>query len=178
MMNCGWQDLVARLATEVDLPVAIDIRRIGDALRRRHGEATAILAYGSCIRGVSTSDSLVDLYVLVRHPGDVSSHPLLRLACRWLPPNVHFIALDGADGKLRCKYAILPLDDFRRRMTSRNPYFWARFAQPVRLLHSADEAARATVLDALAQACVTMLRSSCDAWRNPERTCWRRLRAA
>jgi hypothetical protein len=50
----------------------------------------------------------------------------------------------------------MTLSAFRRRMTSFNPYFWARFAQPVRLLCTSDKRERDVVLLALARACATM----------------------
>jgi predicted nucleotidyltransferase len=155
-MTRRWQSLIARVAAEADRPAASDIERMAEAVCRQHSGVAAIVAYGSCLRGVSAADSLIDLYVLVRRREDVSRNRLLRLACRLLPPNVHFAEIGKPGEKLRCKYAIMTLASFRRRMTAWNPYFWARFAQPVRLLRASDGAEREAILYSLAQACVTM----------------------
>ena len=126
-MNRRLQRLIARVGEEAAKPVASDIEQLADALFRRHSGVAAIVAYGSCLRGVSTRDSLIDLYVLVRRHQDVSSNVLLRLACRVLPPNVHFAEIGEPGERLRCKYAIMALGDFRRRMTREESLFLGPF---------------------------------------------------
>jgi hypothetical protein len=154
-MTRDRETLLARLRAEAAQPVTQDIERMADAVCRRHTGVLAVLAYGSCLRGASTADSLIDLYILVERHDDVSHSILLRLACRILPPNVHFAAIGESERQLRCKYAVMTLNEFRRRMISQNPYFWARFGQPVRILRAANADAREAVLGSLVEACIT-----------------------
>jgi hypothetical protein len=122
----------------------------------------AVLAYGSCIRDVGLDESLIDLYVLTRRLEDVSSRWLARMACRVLPPNVYYAECSHAGRTLRSKYAVMPLAEFASRMgpNTRSPYFWARFAQPSRLVFVADDSCRAIIVDAVAKASANMLRES------------------
>jgi hypothetical protein len=79
---------------------------------------------------------------------------------RLLPPNVFYLETPTDGHEVRCKYAVLALEDLGR-FTSRHtsePYFWARFAQPCALVWAADAEARATVVAALAGAVATFVR--------------------
>jgi hypothetical protein len=128
-------------------------------IRETHpGEILAILGYGSAMRGVAASDTLLDLYVLTRDFKDVSQSMTSRIGCRLVPPNVYYMEFSQGGQTLRAKYAALPLYQFTRWMQpdTANPYFWARFCQPARLLYSADEDARHRVVAALAAALRTM----------------------
>ena len=71
---------------------------------------------------------------------------------------------------VRAKYALVSLPQFERRVgpATRNPYFWARFAQPTGLVWAATRASRPRVQAALVQAIVTTER------RGPARWCPRR----
>lgn len=152
--------IVARTAGE---PVPPEIAAMALVVRRRHGPRTAaVLAYGSSLRGVPAADTLIDLYVLTDDWSAVSTSPLARLGCWLLPPNVYYAesAWDGT--RLRAKSAVVPLARFAARMaaTTANPYFWARFAQPCRIVYGRDAAARDAVIGALAQAVRTMIAAS------------------
>lgn len=130
-----------------------EIRLIADEARARHRNVRAVLAYGSCLRGVSTSDSLIDLYVLTADAAGVSPNRLSRLACRLVPPNVYYIESELAGRRYRAKYAVLTEADFLGWMKASNPYFWARFAQPAACIHRAPDSAVAV---AIAEALRTM----------------------
>jgi hypothetical protein len=120
--------------------------------------AAAILAYGSCIRDTAIDESLIDLYVLTRRFDEVSNKLLSRFACRVLPPNVYYAECMHAGRRLRSKFAVMTLSDFARRTTNvQNPYFWARFAQPSRLVFAAEEVSRSTVLKAIVEATMICL---------------------
>lgn len=137
--------------------VPTEIREVASALLSERTGIAAILAYGSCLRGVATTESLIDLYVLTEDTQAVSRNLVSRLGCKLIPPNVYYGAFE-ADGILyRAKYAVLPLGRFARGMTQDNPYFWARFAQPAALVYAADDQARAHVVSAVTQAARTML---------------------
>ena len=123
-----------------------DLAALLRALHERYGTAIkAVLLYGSYTRGAR--DSLVDLYVLV----DVYPPVVPRwqaLANRLLPPNVY--QLEAATG-VRCKYALMPLRQFARRLDRDfHSYFWARFAQPCRLVYLSDGVTRASLIAGLA----------------------------
>jgi hypothetical protein len=152
--------IVARTAAEA---VAPEIRALADAVRARHEPGVAaVIAYGSSLRGAALSDTLVDLYVLTDTTAAVSRNRLGGLACRLVPPNVHYGEALSGGVTLRAKYAILPLDLFVRKMGPdvSNPYFWARFAQPCRIVWVRDAAVRDALNAALAQAVRTMIAAS------------------
>lgn len=132
-----------------------ELHAMADFLQQKHDGAMAILAYGSCLRGVAVSDTLMDFYVLTENLADVSPSILSCLACAMVPPNVYY-AETGFEGQsLRAKYAVLPLSLFARWMTKKtsNPYFWARFSQPSALVYVRNDHARqqaiASISDAL-----------------------------
>ncbi|MFW6076785.1 MAG: hypothetical protein ACOC71_03460 [Hyphomicrobiales bacterium] len=154
------ETIVARTASA---PVAAEIHALAEAMQARHEPGVAaVVAYGSSLRGVGLSDTLIDLYVLTDTEAAVSSNRLARLGCRLVPPNVHYGEAQSGPVTLRAKYAVVPLDLFARRMGPDvgNPYFWARFAQPCRIVWVRDEAVRRTILAALAQAVRTMIAAS------------------
>jgi hypothetical protein len=120
-----------------------------------------VLFYGSCLRKPETllSDSLLDFYLLVDDYRAAYDSGLLAFANRLLPPNVFYLELPRPGGALRCKYAVLTLDQFAAG-TSRNTLnvsLWARFSQPARLLWSRDAATGDRVAEACVEAILTML---------------------
>lgn len=141
------------IAETLARPVPPEIGAMAGHVRGLHDGVVAVLAYGSCLRGVATTDSLIDLYVLTADLKGVSPHALSRWACALAPPNVYYAELDFEGRRTRAKYAVLPLSLFAKWMTASNPYFWARFAQPTALLFSADDQA---IIAAIAQAVRTM----------------------
>jgi hypothetical protein len=159
-MNDGSSQPARRIAAELDRPAPAGIREIVAVILDRHAPGVAaVLAYGSCIRDTSLDESLVDLYVLTQGLEHVSRGFLARIACQLLPPNVYYAECTHGSRVLRCKYSIMPLEDFTARMraSTDSPYFWARFAQPSRLVFVADDRCRSIVLSALVQASATMI---------------------
>ena len=138
------------------MEVALEIIAMADHVRAQHSEVLAVLAYGSCLRGVATTESLIDLYVLTSTLNGVSGNALLRAGCRLVPPNVHFAECQFQGRTYRAKYAVLPRALFAAWMKRDNPYFWARFSQPAALLWASDPIARAMVAKSCAQAAETM----------------------
>ena len=143
------------LARSLEQPVPPEIAAMASHVRSAHDGVMAILAYGSCLRGIATTDSLIDLYVLTRDLAGVSANALSRLGCRLIPPNVYYAECDIGGQRYRAKYAVLPMALFADGMTRSNPYFWARFAQPTGLLWSRDRPTADAVRDALVQAILT-----------------------
>jgi len=162
--------IAARTATAPPPAVAA----MADAVRARHGDGVmAVLAYGSCLRDTSVSDSLIDLYVLTRDRTAISGNPLSRLACGLVPPNVYYDEAGFGGATVRCKYAVLTLDAFLGRLGANtdNPYFWARFAQPSLIVWSAGPATTARLVDGLTMAAETFVaaaRTALDAPAEPD----------
>ena len=144
------------IAGSLSRPVPPEIGAMAAHILTERTGVAAILAYGSCLRGVATTESLIDLYVLTDSLADVSTHPVSRAACRLVPPNVHYIECEFGSRRYRAKYAILPMALFRSWMTADNPYFWARFSQPAALVHASGDRARQDVAEAIATAARTM----------------------
>lgn len=140
----------------LSMKVPPEISAMAEKVRGLHGEVLAVLAYGSCLRGIATTDSLIDLYVLTETMAGVSPNALSRAGCRLAPPNVYFAECEFEGRTFRAKYAVLPRALFAAWMTRDNPYFWARFAQPAALVWSADAISRAMVAKACAKAAETM----------------------
>lgn len=150
------------VADELRQPVAPTVAAMAEALRGRHAQAAlAVLFYGSCLRKPDTllADSVLDFYLLVEryrmaHPGW-----LLPLANRLLPPNVFYLELAHGGGTLRCKYAVLSLQDFiaGTGRSARNVSLWARFSQQSRLVWARDPAIADRVADACSESILTML---------------------
>jgi hypothetical protein len=161
----GVTDVTDLIAAEASKPVPGDVRAVAETVRSRFGSSVAaILAYGSCLRDVATDESLIDLYVLLRDERAISPNLVSRLACLLLPPNVYYAESTVGGRTLRTKYAVMTLGGFSESMnrSSLTPYFWARFAQPCRVLYSADEACRSTVFEALVNAARTMFARCLD----------------
>jgi hypothetical protein len=178
--------LRALVRARLTAPVPEELRALAEAAAARHGGKAgvrAVLAYGSTLRGASFAETLADLYVLTRDFAHVSSNPFARLGCRLLPPNVYYLSLPREGAALRAKYAVLPLAQFREwvRPAVDNPYFWARFAQPSRLVWTADEEAVRAVEDAVMDAIFTALTTAAVLTPTPRpdwRALWETLLAA
>src|SRR5690348_5185853 len=121
--------LVEVVATELAQPVPTVVRGIADAVRQKHADAAlGVLFYGSCLRKPETllPDSLLDFYLLVDRYQNAYRSSTMALANRILPPNVFYLEAAG----LRCKYAVISLDQFLAGMQSSasGVSLWARFA--------------------------------------------------
>lgn len=129
--------------------------------QKHHASVSAILVYGSWLRG--KRDTMLDFYVLVDDYGTLDSR-WQGWMCRLLPPNVYHIhhqsAVAGEEVvESRAKYALLTLERFRDAMKNDfHSYFWARFAQPCEVLYVRDEQSRKALDDAFANATKTFLR--------------------
>ena len=84
------KNLAELIVATIAQPVPREIKDMADYVRSRHEGVAAVLAYGSCLRGVPAAESLVDLYVLTRDIKGVSASALSRLGCALAPPNVYY----------------------------------------------------------------------------------------
>jgi hypothetical protein len=141
---------------ELSEPVDFRISEMAAAIAERHGVASrAVLFYGSCLRQSQLDGLMLDFYLIVSDYRVAYSKRWLASANRMIPPNV----FPFAHGGLAAKYAVLSEADFDalNRPSASTVSVWARFAQPARLVWSADEAARDNVLEAVALAAPTLL---------------------
>ena len=159
----GWQALEARAAAGMAVPVPASpamraALALSDQLRAEHGDVVAaILFYGSA-RRTGEAEGLLDLYVL--HDGHRRFHrrwlPALLNAA--LPPTVLLRTAEVRGlGTVRAKVAVLSRRQFARRLRpgSWDTTIWARFCQPVTLLHARGDAEAAWVARSCAQAFAT-----------------------
>jgi hypothetical protein len=147
------RDLVA---DELNSPVDPRVERIAGAIAGRHGaSARAVLFYGSCLRERQLEGLMLDFYLIVSDYRAAYDRRWLAIANRLVPPNVFPFEHEG----LTAKYAVLSEADFEREC---GPDAWnvstaARFAQPSRLVWSADRRPAASAVDAVAKAAPTLL---------------------
>jgi predicted nucleotidyltransferase len=150
--------LVRLIAAESEAPAPRAIVAVADAARNRHGPGiAAVLFYGSCLRDDDDIDKIADLFLLADSYGQVHRGLVMRVLNRLLPPNIYYIEAPLDDRTVRAKYALVTLGQFERLVEPRTlqSYFWARFAQPTKVLWTRDPAIRQRVVRALANAVVT-----------------------
>jgi hypothetical protein len=150
------------IVREMALPAHPAALALADAICARHGGIAAIVFYGSCLRqpaAAAPPDGIMDFYVVVDRYRDVYRGRLLALANRILPPNVFHVATRWRGEQVRAKYAVISMAQFRRGLSraSFQTSFFARFAQPCRLVWARDPQARAAIGTALADAVITMV---------------------
>ena len=144
------------VAEELSLPVDPRVREVAAAIAARHGKASrAVLFYGSCLREKQLDGLMLDFYLIVSDYHAAYARRWLAAANRMIPPNVFHFQKDG----LVAKYAVLSEADFAHECS---PDAWtvstaARFAQPSRLVWSADEAAAERMIDIVAEAAPALL---------------------
>lgn len=134
-------DLQALIADELLTPVPPEVTAMAAAIAGLYpGTARAVLFYGSCLREQQLTGLMLDFYLIVSDYRAAYAKSWMASANRLIPPNVFPFAHDG----LAAKYAVLSEADFDAltRAEASTVSVWARFAQPARLVWSADEAAR------------------------------------
>ena len=149
-------ELRALVADELTRPVDPRVAALAGRVAERHrGAARAVLFYGSCLRSADLDGQMLDFYLIVSRYRDAYAARWLAAANRLIPPNVFPIEADG----LAAKYAVLSAADFARLCGPQadNPSVWARFAQPARIAWVANDAARESTIDAVAQAAPTLI---------------------
>jgi hypothetical protein len=163
------------IAGEVDRELPAAPSALAAAIVARHGRAVAaVLLYGSGLRLPDPSrdpdsDVVYDFYVFVDRYRDIDRRWVARVANAVLPPSVFYTEIPSSDGRLRAKYAVMTLARFSRAVSGKtfHSYFWARFAQPVRLAYARDSLAREAVVNALAQAVVTVVARTAGLMQGP-----------
>jgi hypothetical protein len=149
----GLRELVAE---ELSVPVDPRVGAMAAAIAAKHGAASrAVLFYGSCLRLKQLEGLMLDFYLIVSDYRAAYDKRWLAVANRLIPPNVFYFEHEG----LVSKYAVLSEADFAHECS---PKAWtvstaARFAQPSRLVWSADEAAAGRMIYIVSQAAPTLL---------------------
>ena len=102
-------------------------------------------------------DQVADFYLIVERYGPTYGNALMAFANRLIPPNVFYIEVPFEDRRVRAKYAIVSLGHLEVLVAPQTlqPYFWARFSQPMRLLSVRDEAGRQRLVEVLSRAAAT-----------------------
>lgn len=144
------------VAEELSSPADPRVTAIARAIAAKHGDASrAVLFYGSCLREKQLDGLMLDFYLIVSNYRAAYDKRWLAAANRLIPPNVFYFEHEG----LAAKYAVLSEGDFYRLNgpETNSVTVWARFAQPSRLVWSADKAARERVIEAVSRAAPTLL---------------------
>lgn len=144
------------VAAELAQPVDIRVLALAAAIAAQYPQAArAVLFYGSCLRSAQLDGLMLDFYLIVSSYEDTYPKSWLAGANRLIPPNV----FPFRAGDLAAKFAVLSEADFARECgaSARSVSVWARFAQPSRLVWSADVEAKRTVVAAVATAAPTLL---------------------
>ncbi len=152
--------LLSYIDSVLSRPAPEPAKAVAQALTERYSGA-AVFLYGS---GISVSahedptEILFDYYVIAPDYERAIDGVVERFAARALPPNVYYVEAETPLGRLRAKYALLSADAFERLVSTRtfHSYFWARFAQPMRLV-ACPPALRPRMIEALATAAETFL---------------------
>jgi hypothetical protein len=156
----GALDLARLVRDELSRPAPPHAKRLAEAIRAQVGPATAaVVFYGSCLRK-ETAEGVLDFYVLVDDYRSALGSGLLAAASAALPPSVFYIECPGESETLRCKYALLSLDDFAQGAAPggfRTGIF-ARFCQPALAVYVRDEAVREALVAACVDAVLTATR--------------------
>lgn len=144
------------VADEVATPVDPRVSAMAAALAAKYpGASRCVLFYGSCLRQSQLDGLMLDFYLIVSDYTLAYGGSWLASANSLIPPNV----FPFEHGGLIAKYAVLSEADFHRLNgpETRNVSVWARFAQPSRLVWSADAEAEARAVTAISRAAPTLL---------------------
>lgn len=144
---------------EASIPVGEEVQAIADAIRSQYAGVKAVLFYGSGLWKEMQDDTIVDLYVLVDRFRDLDLSVFLAACGSVLPPNVFYFETEYQGKTLRCKFAVMRISQFESAAKGwgLQPQIWARFAQPSRIVYSADDAVKARVVGALADSVQTFV---------------------
>ncbi|QJB69302.1 hypothetical protein [Parasphingorhabdus halotolerans] len=148
-------ELIQLIKTELAQPVDPRVVDFAASIAAQYGEASrAVLFYGSCLRTTELDGQMLDFYLIVSSYEVAYGKSWLVRANKLLPPNVFPAEHDG----LVAKIAVLSEEDFARLCSVKagDVSVWARFAQPSRLVWLATNLAPETIVEAIAEAPVTL----------------------
>jgi hypothetical protein len=149
-------DLRSLIAAELEVAVDARIAAFAAAIAAPYCDAArAVLFYGSCLRSEQLVGEMLDFYLIVSDYDAAFEKPWMATWNRRLPPNVFPVTHADLMGKV----AVLDEADFLslNRADASAVSVWARFSQPARLVWTADTAAQAMAVEAVAGAAPTLL---------------------
>ncbi|HBS32912.1 MAG TPA: hypothetical protein DEA40_14445 [Parvularcula sp.] len=152
--------LFAYIDSVLSIPAPAPAAALAAVLSARYPGA-AIFLYGSGISVSASEDPaaiLFDFYVIAPDYESAIGNRAERFAARALAPNVYYLEAETPLGSLRAKYALLSVPALERFVSRRtfHSYFWARFAQPMRLV-ACPASLRARMTGAVGAAAETFL---------------------
>jgi hypothetical protein len=156
MTDGAMSELRELVAGELGQAVDPRVRALAVAIATEHGNASrAVLFYGSCLRERELDGRMLDFYLIVSDYRAAYPKRWLAVANRLIPPNVFYFEKDG----LASKYAVLSEADLAHECSSDA---WtvstaARFAQPSRLVWSANRDAAEQAVESVSMAAPTLL---------------------
>jgi len=148
---------IRREAQPSDIPDSVLL--LQEKLLEKYGDAViAVLFYGSCLHDVSTSEGIIDLYVVVDNYGAINAGRIATMVDWFVPPTVRFLQLTNNGEEVRAKYALISRSDFISGTSTRwfHGYFSARLAQPVAVIYTRDSDSEMLTYKALANAVITL----------------------
>jgi hypothetical protein len=154
------QQLTDLLAQSTPQTFSSELLALRDALLQQYNDTVdAMLFYGSCLRSGDALDGLVDLYLVVDDYRNAYRKPLHVLFNRLLPPNVYYLEIKVDGNRVRCKYAVISLQDLELGTSPKwfHSYLWGRFSQPCGVLYSRNDETSRRIQRILAQAVLTFL---------------------
>ena len=125
----------------------------------RADSVVAVLFYGSCLRTGDVKDKILDFYLVVENYKKAYGWGWKAIANKLIPPNVFYRETMTSQGVMRSKYAIISEQDLKYGTSQKclNVSLWARFSQPIQILYLRKPDDKATILECLAQAPITLL---------------------
>ncbi len=143
---------------EVDDDVLAEIVKV---FRKTYSDALiAVVFYGSCMRTRKYDDAVLDFYVIVDSYRNAYKNRWHAFLNRLLPPNVYFEQVKLNGNEIQAKYAVVSRIDLSEKTASSafHPYFWARFAQPIAVVHVSNPAVLQWLVTIQQQSVQTMIR--------------------
>ncbi len=157
-------DRLKAIAGDCHAPDQAQLRPLIDSILARHEWASGnspvvgIVYYGSCFRHSDPTNGLVDFYVVVDSFRAAGIGRAASIAGLLLPPNVYYLTVDGPNGPLSCKYALITALQLKQGVSTWfSSNIWGRFAQPLAIVHARDAEAWNQIHTACGQAVVTLL---------------------
>jgi hypothetical protein len=151
--------LTQLVADELGVPAHPQVQAFAAHIASQYPNAArAVLFYGSCLRSEQLEGQMLDFYLIVSSYEAAYTRKWLATWNHRLPPNVFPFQHDG----LVAKVAVLSETDFHdlNRPAASAVSVWARFAQPSRLVWSADNASGISVANAISGAAPTLLNAA------------------
>lgn len=151
--------LLQLVADELAVPALPQVQAFAEHIAKQYPNAArAVLFYGSCLRSEQLEGQMLDFYLIVSDYEAAYTQKWLANWNRRLPPNVFPFQHQG----LMAKVAVLSEADFHdlNRPAASAVSVWARFAQPSRLVWTADDAATMMAARAVSGAAPTLLNAA------------------